>query len=45
MPVRTTAPGYEVVTSYEMDDFAKSKIANTYAELVGERDTIKDLLS
>jgi malate dehydrogenase len=45
MPVKTTAPGaYEVITSYEMDDFAKSKIALTNDELVGERDTVKDML-
>ena len=45
MPVRTTAPGaYEVITSYEMDDFAKSKIKITNDELVGERDTVKDML-
>jgi malate dehydrogenase len=45
MPVKTTAPGaYEVLTSYEMDDFAKSKIAITNEELVGERDTVKDML-
>lgn len=45
MPVKTTAPGaYEVVTSYEMDEFAKSKIALTNDELVGERDTVKDML-
>jgi malate dehydrogenase len=45
MPVKTTAPGaYEVITSYEMDDFAKSKIAITNEELVGERDTVKDML-
>lgn len=45
MPVKTTAPGaYEVIESYEMDDFAKSKIALTNDELVGERETIKDLL-
>ena len=45
MPVRTTATGYEVIASYEMDDFARSKIALTNDELVGERDTVKDLLS
>ena len=45
MPVKTTATGYEVITSYEMDDFAKSKIALTNDELVGERDTVKDLLA
>jgi malate dehydrogenase len=45
MPVKTTAPGaYEVITSYEMDDFAKSKIAITNEELVGERDTVKEML-
>ncbi|MCG9915213.1 MAG: malate dehydrogenase [Phenylobacterium sp.] len=45
MPVKTTTPGaYEVVTTYEMDDFAKSKIALTNDELVGERDTVKDML-
>ena len=45
MPVTTTATGYDVVTTYEMDDFAKSKIALTNDELVGERETIKDLLA
>jgi malate dehydrogenase len=44
MPVKTTATGYDVIDSYEMDDFAKSKIAITNDELVGERDTVKDLL-
>ncbi|HYD43653.1 MAG TPA: malate dehydrogenase [Phenylobacterium sp.] len=45
MPVRSTEGGYEVITSYEMDDFAKSKIAITNEELVGERDTVKDMLA
>jgi malate dehydrogenase len=45
MPVKSTATGYDVLTSYEMDDFAKSKIALTNDELVGERDTVKDLLA
>ena len=45
MPVKTTAPGaYEVVGGYDMDDFAKSTIALTNDELVGERDTVKDML-
>jgi len=44
VPVKTTATGYEVITSYEMDDFAKSKIKITNDELVGERDTVKDML-
>ena len=45
MPVRSTATGYEVITTYEMDDFAKSKIAITNDELVGERETVKEMLS
>lgn len=46
MPVKTTAPGaYEVLTGYEMDDFAKSKIKITNDELVGERDTVKEMLA
>jgi len=45
MPVQTTAPGeYEVVEGLAMDDFATQKIAATNAELVGERDTVKDML-
>ena len=45
MPVRSTAAGYEVITTYEMDDFAKSKIAITNDELVSERETVKEMLS
>jgi malate dehydrogenase len=45
MPVKSTATGYEVIAAYAMDDFAKSKIALTNDELVGERDTVKDMLS
>jgi malate dehydrogenase len=45
MPVKSTADGYEVITAYEMDDFAKSKIAITNDELVGERDTVKEMLA
>jgi malate dehydrogenase len=45
MPVKTTATGHEVLTDYAMDDFAKSKIALTNDELVGERDTVKELLA
>ncbi len=45
MPVKTTTPGsYDVIDSYEMSDFAKSKIKITNDELVGERDTVKDML-
>jgi malate dehydrogenase len=46
MPVKTTTPGsYEVIASYDMGDFAKSKIAISNDELVGERDTVKELLA
>ena len=45
MPVRATDGGYDVITTNDMDDFAKSKIAVTNDELVGERDTVKDMLS
>src|ERR1041384_7774027 len=45
MPVRTTTPGsYEVITTYQMDDFAKSKIAATNKELVEERAMVTELL-
>ena len=45
MPVKTTATGHEVITSYQMDEFAKCKIALTNDELVGERETVKDMLA
>jgi malate dehydrogenase len=45
LPVRTTTPGsYEVVEGFEMDEFAKSKIAATNKELVDERAMVADLL-
>ena len=44
MPVTSTATGYDVITSYQMDDFAKSKIKITNDELIGERDTVKAML-
>jgi malate dehydrogenase len=45
MPVRTTKPGsYEVITTYTMDDFAKSKIAATNKELADERAMVAELL-
>jgi malate dehydrogenase len=45
MPVRTTTPGsYEVITTYAMDDFAKSKIAATNKELVEERAFVADMI-
>jgi malate dehydrogenase len=46
VPVKTTAAGsWEVVKSYTMDSFAESKIAITNEELVGERDTVKEMLA
>jgi malate dehydrogenase len=45
MPVKTTTPGsYEVITSYEMCDFAKSKIAATNKELVEERAMVASMI-
>ena len=44
VPVKTTETGYEIQRSFEMDDFSKSKLAATNEELVGERDTVKELL-
>jgi malate dehydrogenase len=44
MPVISTVDGYEMITDYAMDEFARSKIAITNDELVGERDTVKELL-
>ncbi len=45
MPVRTTTPGsYEVITTYAMDDFAKSKLATTNKELVEERAFVADMI-
>ncbi|MBL9211672.1 MAG: malate dehydrogenase [Opitutaceae bacterium] len=45
VPVRTTTPGsYEVITSYAMDDFAKSKIAATNKELVEERAFVAEMI-
>jgi malate dehydrogenase len=46
VPVRTVSPGtYEVVEGFEHDDFAKGKVAATNAELVEERETVKDMLA
>ncbi|MDB4975193.1 MAG: malate dehydrogenase [Myxococcaceae bacterium] len=45
VPVKTTANGYEIIKSNDMDEFAKSKIAATNEELVGERETVKELLA
>ena len=45
MPVLSTIDGYEMITDYAMDDFARSKIAITNDELVSERDTVKEMLA
>jgi malate dehydrogenase len=44
MPVISTVDGYEMITDYAMDDFARSKIAITNDELVSERDTVKEMI-
>ena len=45
LPVKTTSPGsYEVIKGLPLDEFAKSKIAKTNEELVGERELVKGLL-
>ncbi len=45
MPVKTVAPGtYEVVQGLPIDEFSASKIAVTNDELVGERETVKEML-
>lgn len=45
VPVRTVASGkYEVVTGVEHDEFAQAKIAASNDELVGERETVAELL-
>ena len=45
MPVRTVSPGiYEVVDSYEHDDFAKEALAKTNDELVSEREMVSEYI-
>ena len=45
MPVRTTSPGtYEIIDTYEHDDFAKGALARTNEELVTERDLVSEYL-
>jgi malate dehydrogenase len=45
MPVKTVAPGqFERITTYSMDDFAKSKIAATNKELVDERSFVAEMI-
>jgi malate dehydrogenase len=45
VPVKTTKDGYEIIKNNTFDDFAKGKLAATNEELVGERDTVKELLT
>ena len=45
MPVRTVSPGiYEVIDSYEHDDFAKEALAKTNDELVSEREMVSEYI-
>ena len=46
VPVRTAAPGtFEVIRDgFEHDDFAREKLSVTNAELVEERDTVREML-
>lgn len=45
VPVRTVASGkYEIITGVEHDEFAQAKIAASNDELVGERETVAELL-
>lgn len=45
VPVRTVAPGeFQVDKSFVQNAFAQGKLKATNDELVGERDTVKDLL-
>ena len=46
MPVRTTAVGeYEIVRDLPLNDFSVEKIRITNEELVGERDTVSELMA
>ncbi len=45
VPVRTTGDGtYEVIGDMPQNGFAQEKLALTNDELVGERDTVAELL-
>jgi len=45
LPVRTTTSGsYEIIHGYDMDEFAKTKLAATNAELVAEREMVAEML-
>ncbi|MDW8372119.1 MAG: malate dehydrogenase [Planctomycetota bacterium] len=46
VPVRTVAPGeYRIDTRCAHDDWASAKLAATNAELVAERDTVREMLT
>jgi malate dehydrogenase len=42
-PVTTSGGTYQVVTGLEIDDFSRSRIDESVAELIAERDTVRDL--
>ena len=42
-PVTTANGEYEIVQGLEINEFSQGKIDATVAELVGERDAVKDL--
>ena len=42
-PVRVTNGEYEIVQGLDVPDFSRERIDRTVAELVGERDAVKDL--
>ena len=45
MPVRTISPGnYEVITSFNHDEFAREALAKTNSELVSEREMVSEYL-
>ena len=44
-PVGATESGWEIVQGLEIDDFSRQKIDASVAELVKERDLVRDLLS
>ena len=44
-PVTASAGNWSVVEGLELDEFARARIAATTAELLSERETVKDLLA
>jgi malate dehydrogenase len=43
-PVRCAGGDYEIVQGLEIDDFSRSRMDATHAELLEERDGVADLL-